>query len=137
MRPEIYENNEEGIKVVYKNDQWSVSIKNWKPDNDIMGVGKLEVHHTTDEQFILTAGKALLITADEKDGVFSNIELTPLEIGKVVHVPMGQWFFSITQKDTKTIYVQRADCSMENSEIKYLTPEQVVYIQECAKKLFE
>lgn len=137
MKPEIFENNEEGIKVAYKNDEWSISIKNWKPDNDITGVGKMEVHHTTDEQFILAAGKALLITADEKDGVFSNIELTPMEIGKVMHVPMKQWFFSITQKDTKTIYVQRADCSMENSEIKYLTPEQAAYVQECAKKLFE
>lgn len=135
MKPEIYENNEEGIKVVYKNDQWSVSIKNWKPDNDIAGVGKLEVHHTTDEQFVLTAGKALLITADEKDGVFSNIELTPMEIGKVMNVPMGQWFFSITRKDTKTVYIQRADCSMENSEIRYLTPEQVAYIQAQASVL--
>ena len=136
MRPEVFENNEEGIKVVYKNNEWSISIKNWKPDNDITGVGKMEVHHTTDEQFILTAGKALLITADENNGVFSNIELTPMEIGMVMHVPMNQWFFSITQKDTKTIYVQRADCSMENSEIKYLTPEQVAYVQECAEKLF-
>lgn len=49
MKPEIYENTEEGIKVVYTNDEWSVSIKNWKPDNDILDVGKMEVHHTTDE----------------------------------------------------------------------------------------
>ncbi len=137
MKPEIYENNEEGIKVVYKNEQWSVSIKNWKLDNDIAGVGKMEVHHTTDEQFILTSGKALLITADEKDGVFSNIELTPMEIGKVMQVPMEQWFFSITQKDTKTIYIQRSDCSMENSEIKYLTPEQIADVQERARELLK
>ena len=35
MKPEIFENNAEGIKQVYRNNEWSVSIKNWKPDNDI------------------------------------------------------------------------------------------------------
>lgn len=136
MKPEIFENTQEGIKVVYKNDEWSVSIKNWKPDNDIAGVEKLEIHHTSDEQFILTAGKALLITADETETGFSNIVLTPLEIGKVAHVPKEQWFYSITQKDSKIVYIQRSDCSMENSEIKYMTPEQVKAVQAQAAILF-
>ena len=135
MKPEIFENNAEGIKQVYRNNEWSVSIKNWKPDNDIDGVEKLEIHHTTDEQFILVAGKALLITADEADGGFTNIELTPMEIGKVAHVGMGQWFYSITQKDSKIVYIQRSDCSMENSEIKYMTPEQVKAVQAEAARL--
>ena len=135
MKPEIFENNAEGIKQVYRNNEWSVSIKNWKPDNDIDGVEKLEIHHTTDEQFILVAGKALLITADEADGAFTNIELTPMEIGKVAHVGMGQWFYSITQKDSKIVYIQRSDCSMENSEIKYMTPEQVKAVQAEAARL--
>lgn len=50
MRPNVYENKEEGIKCVYTNEKWLVSIKNWKPDNDIEGLKHLEIHHTTDEQ---------------------------------------------------------------------------------------
>ena len=68
MRPNVYENKEEGIKCVYTNEKWLVSIKNWKPDNDIEGLKHLEIHHTTDEQFILVNGKAILITAERKDG---------------------------------------------------------------------
>ena len=116
MKPEIFENNAEGIKQVYRNNEWSVSIKNWKPDNDIAGVEKLEIHH-------------------KADGGFTNIELTPMEIGKVAHVGMGQWFYSITQKDSKIVYIQRSDCSMENSEIKYMTPEQVKAVQAEAARL--
>ena len=56
MRPDQYENNAEGILCVYKNPKWLVCIKNWKPDNDIAGIAHLEVHHSTDEQFILAAG---------------------------------------------------------------------------------
>ena len=41
MRPNVYENKEEGIKCVYTNEKWLVSIKNWKPDNDIEGLKHL------------------------------------------------------------------------------------------------
>lgn len=58
MKPDQYENNAEGILCVYKNPKWLVCIKNWKPDNDIAGIAHLEIHQSTDEQFILAAGKA-------------------------------------------------------------------------------
>lgn len=72
MRPDQYENNAEGILCVYKNPKWLVCIKNWKPDNDIAGIAHLEIHHSTDEQFILAAGKAILITA-EREAAASRI----------------------------------------------------------------
>ena len=103
MRPNVYENKEEGIKCVYTNEKWLVSIKNWKPDNDIEGLKHLEIHHTTDEQFILVNGKAILITAERKDGKFET-ELTLMEKGKVYNVPKECWFYSITQKDTKMVF---------------------------------
>lgn len=111
MRPDQYENNAEGILCVYKNPKWLVCIKNWKPDNDIAGIAHLEIHHSTDEQFILAAGKAILITAEREGGSFKNIELTPMQQGKVYNVPAECWFYSITQKDTKVIYVQDSNCS--------------------------
>ena len=30
MKPEIFENNAEGIKQVYRNNEWSVSIKRYR-----------------------------------------------------------------------------------------------------------
>lgn len=135
MKLDIFENQAEGIKCVYKNDQWLVSIKNWKPDNDIEGIAHLEVHHTTDEQFILAAGKAILIIASRENGKF-NIELLPMEQGKVYNVPQETWFYSITQRNTKMMYVQASDCSMENSDFCDLTPDEVAWIQAEARKIF-
>lgn len=136
MKPNVYENTGEGILCVYKNGKWLVSIKNWKPDNDIAGIAHLEIHHTTDEQFILSAGKAILITAERENGRFVNIELTLMEQGKVYNVPAECWFYSITQKDTKMMYVQDSGCSMENSDFADLSPEDVAAIQEKARALF-
>lgn len=134
-KPAVYENNAEGILCVYKNEKWLVSIKNWKPDNDIAGVVHLEVHHSTDEQFILAAGKAILITAERENGSFRDIVLTPMEQGKVYNVPKEVWFYSITQKDTKMMYVQDSNCSMENSDFADLSAEEIEYIQNEARKL--
>lgn len=134
MRPDVYENNEEGILCVYKNEKWLVSIKNWKPDNDIDGISHLEIHHSTDEQFILAAGKAILITAERENDRF-RLELTLMERGKVYNVPKEVWFYSITQRDTKMMYVQDSDCSMENSDFMDLSIDEIAYIQESARKL--
>lgn len=133
MRPDVYENNDEGIKCVYKNEKWLVCIKNWKPDNDIEGLKHLEIHHSTDEQFVLISGKAVLITAERDNGKFVNIELTPMEIGKVYNVPKEMWFYSITRKDTKMAYVQDSNCSMDNSELCDMTKEEIEDIQKRAE----
>lgn len=135
MRPDVYENNGEGIRCVYKNSKWLVCIKNWKPDNDIAGLAHLEIHHSTDEQFILSAGKAILVTAKRNKDKFENIVLTLMEKGKVYNVPEETWFYSITQKDTKMMYVQDAGCSMDNSALCDLTADEINYIQQKAKAL--
>lgn len=136
MKPDVYNNTETGIKVVYKNPKWLVCIKNWKPDNDIEGIEHLEIHHSTDEQFVLCHGKAILITAKYVNNAFTDINLTLMEKDKVYNVPEEMWFYSITQKDTKMVYVQDSNCSMDNSELKSLSAENIAYIKDEARKLF-
>lgn len=135
MKPDVYENVGEGILCVYKNEKWLVSIKNWKPDNDINGIAHLEIHHSTDEQFILSAGKAVLITAEREKDHF-EIELTLMEQGKIYNVPKEVWFYSITQKDTKMMYIQDSNCSLENSDFMDLSESEIAYIKKTAEELF-
>lgn len=101
MKPNVYENNSEGILCVYKNEKWLVSIKNWKPDNDISGIAHLEIHHTTDEQFILSAGKAILITAQREADRFVNIELTLWSRARFTMCPPSAGFTPSPKKTPK------------------------------------
>ncbi len=137
MKPDVYENNETGIKVIYKNPKWLVCIKNWKPDNDIDGISHLEIHHTTDEQFVLCNGKAILITAKRDNDRFTDINLTLMQKDKVYNVPEEMWFYSITQKDTKMVYVQDSSCSMDNSELCDLNADEISLIKSKAAELFK
>ncbi len=60
-----------------------------------------------------------------------------MEQGKVYNVPKEVWFYSITQKDTKMMYVQDSNCSMDNSDFLDLTEAEVAYIKGKAMKMFE
>lgn len=93
------------------------------------------LQYTVADKAVYRLKLRILITAERKEGKF-DIELTLMEQGKVYNVPKEVWFYSITQKDTKMMYVQDSNCSMDNSDFMDLTAEEVTYIQENAKKLF-
>lgn len=123
----------EGIQCVFDNKKWVVCIKNWKPNNDVDQIQYLEVHHETDEQFILVEGKALLLAAKRHEDHF-DIQVIPMERGKVYNVPQETWFNTITQKDTKLIYVQDAGTTEHNSEYQNMTPEELEQVRTAAKQ---
>ena len=123
----------EGIQCVFDNKKWVVCIKNWKPNNDVDQIQYLEIHHETDEQFILVEGKALLLAA-QRQGDHFDIQVIPMERGKVYNVPQETWFNTITQKDTKLVYVQDAGTTAQNSEYQDMTQEELEYVRTTAKQ---
>lgn len=132
MYAEIFTHSEEGIQCVYDNKKWVVCIKNWKPNNDITQIQRLEVHHQTDEQFILVEGKAALLAAKRTEQGF-DIDVIEMERGKVYNVPQGTWFNTITQRDTKLVYVQDAGCSADNSEYLEMSESELTQVRDRAK----
>lgn len=134
MYAEIFSHEAEGIQCVFDNKKWVVCIKNWKPNNDIDQIQRLEIHHETDEQFILVEGKALLLVAGRSENGF-DIQVVPMERGKVYNVPQETWFNTITQKDTKLVYVQDAGTTTENSEYQDMTAEELEQVRQTARKL--
>lgn len=125
----------EGIECGYRNDKWVVGLKNWTPGNDLAGLRHLEIHHQSDEQFILIRGKAALITATPgEDG--PDMELTRLEPVVLYTVPRENWFFTILQRDTRMMIVQDADCTADNSEYRDLNAKELLWLHSHAAPLF-
>ena len=117
MYAEIYSHEAEGIQCVFDNKKWVVCIKNWKPNNDAAQIEYLEIHHETDEQFILVEGKALLLAASRSARGYET------------------WFNTITQRDTKLVYVQDAGTTGDNSEYQNMTAEELEYVRQRAGEL--
>lgn len=120
-----------GIKNVYQNNKWMIAIKNWRQANDVENISRLEIHFKTDEQFILLAGKAVLIYTEDLDEA-SEIHIKQLEIGKVFQVPLGLWFNNVLSKDAKLVYIEDSDtkAAPDNSIYRNLTPAQIAATQE-------
>lgn len=120
-----------GMQRVYENEKWTVGIKNWKPQNDITGIDCLERHNQTDELFVLVEGSCTLLYANEVDG---GLELgtVAMEKNKVYNIPKSLWHNTITCQDTKMILIEDSNTSMDNSEIRNLTAEEI----ELVKKLY-
>lgn len=125
----------EGIDEVYNNGEWLISIKNWREANTPEKIYRLEIHHTTDQQFILISGSACLLSCDGF-GPEDEILVTPLEKGKVYNVPTGLWFNNILSKDCKLVYVENSNAGDPpcNSEYRNMTEAQRAAVQ---KKLHE
>lgn len=115
-----------GIQNVYQNDKWLIAIKNWRQANDVENISRLEIHFKTDEQFILLSGSAVLIYAEDLDES-SEIQVQPLEVGKVFQVPQGLWFNNVLSKDAKLVYIEAADtkAAPDNSIYRDLTQVQI------------
>jgi mannose-6-phosphate isomerase-like protein (cupin superfamily) len=123
-----YSHEGEGMSPVYKNENWMVGIKNFKPVNAIKSLNSLERHNKTDELFALLEGSCTLVSAVEtKNGL--AFETTVMERGLVYCIPATLWHNTITTPGTKMVLIEAPDTSMENSEVISLSTEQCAEIR--------
>ncbi|MBP2630002.1 MAG: hypothetical protein H6Q70_630 [Firmicutes bacterium] len=132
----IFEYDGEGIECVFKNEGWLLCIKNWKPNNDIRYIKALETHYESDEEFVLMQGRAVLLSASRNENGF-DIDLIKMEPNKIYHIPKNTWFNTITQSDTKMMYIQAADTTAENSKYIDMTEDELVMVRKKAAELLE
>lgn len=123
-----YQYGGEALKRVYENAQWTVGIKNWKPSNDREQIGNLERHNVTDELFILLDGSCTLVYVIEEGNSLDlrTIEMKPYT---VYQIPPSLWHNTIMTQDAKLLLVENSDTSMENSDLRDLTEEEVTFIK--------
>ena len=115
---------ETGLKRVYENESWTVGVKNWKPENDLIGFTNIERHNESDELFILLDGNCTLIFANEVDGKL-EFDYVKMEKNHVYNIPKTLWHNTITSKDVKLTLIEYSNTGMENSDVLELTKEQI------------
>ena len=129
MSLDIFTYTEPGIATAYLNEKWTVCIKNFRPKNSIENIARLEIHHETDQQYLLLCGNCSLAVAEPKDGIL-DVQVVRMEMGKVYNIRRGTWFNTICEPGAKMLYIQDANTTMENSELRKLTPEEKVVLTE-------
>ena len=104
-------------------EKWQVAQLNYVQGQGPDDIRSIEAHNQTDEVFVLTAGRALLITAD-RQGDNVAFEMHPMEQRVVYNVPQGVWHNIVLDGDTEILIVENADTHLNDCEYYYLNDAQ-------------
>lgn len=121
----------EALSRVYENEQWTVGIKNWKPANDKAQITGLERHNCTDELFVLLKGSCTLVYGNEKgneNGI--DLEMVKMKPYYVYQIPPSLWHNTVMEIDAKLLLIENSNTSMENTDLKDLTKEEVFRLRQ-------
>jgi len=97
----------EGYEPVIDSDgEWIVALMNWCRSVTLADLGKIEKHVNTDEVFVLTAGRGVLIAAPRGDEP-TDLRVVDMEPNVVYNVKREVWHGLILSEDGRTVIVER------------------------------
>lgn len=120
---EEYSHSKEGYNPFLIGPKWQVAQLNYMPELAPDALEKIDVHHNTDETFLLLAGQAVLVAAEvQEDKVqFQVINMKP----KILYnIPKGCWHNIALSTDAEISITEDANTHLGDYEFYYLSDEQ-------------
>ena len=78
-------------------------------------VGYIERHNTSDEAFILMAGRAIMLVGDSgPDG--GSVKPVELELFQAINIKKSVWHSVLSSHDARILIVENRDVSEQNSD---------------------
>ncbi|PKN86371.1 MAG: hypothetical protein CVU46_08025 [Chloroflexi bacterium HGW-Chloroflexi-8] len=109
-----------GYQSLVTHGSWRVAVLRYLEELNIANIHSMERHTGTDEVFILTFGKAMLIIGGD-DSLISEFQPVIMSIGNIYNVKKNTWHTVIMSKDAHIVIVENDDTNGENSETCLLT----------------
>jgi oxalate decarboxylase/phosphoglucose isomerase-like protein (cupin superfamily) len=94
------------VPVIDSDGEWIVALMNWCPSVTMGQLGKIEKHVSTDEVFVLTAGRGALIVGPRGEEP-RNLRVIDMEPNVVYNVKREVWHALILSADGRTVIVER------------------------------
>ena len=116
---EEHRHSKEGYNPYLIGPKWQVAQLNYQPDLAPNAIKKIDVHHNTDETFLLMAGQAVLIAAEIQQNriLFEVINMKP----KVLYnIPKGCWHNVALSTDAEILITEDANTHLGDYEFFYL-----------------
>ncbi|SMG41309.1 hypothetical protein [Arenibacter troitsensis] len=120
---EEYSHSGKGYNPYLIGPKWQVAQLNFMPELAPDAIKKIDVHHNTDETFLLMAGQAVLIAAkiNNKELSFEVINLAPK---KLYNIPKGCWHNIALSTDAEVLITEDANTHLGDYEFYYLNQEE-------------
>jgi ureidoglycolate hydrolase len=111
-----------GFKPLITYSNWRVGILRYLDDIHPDNNSTMERHTETDEVFVLTRGRGILIIGGNGLEVV-GICLQTMEPGKVYNVRRNTWHTVLLSRDASVLIVENHDTGKQNSEFISLSSE--------------
>lgn len=135
METELFEVKQfsgEGFKPLVSFESWRVAVLRYMDKLHPDKLVEMERHTATDEVFILTRGKAMLVLGGNQPGV-GKILPVAMNTGEIYNVKQNTWHTIILSQEAHIIIVENADTARENSEFVSLSTEVVRSVRSLAR----
>ena len=96
---EVLDYTDGHYKPVLITDKWQVAYLNSCPEYELEAITKVDVHHKTDEAFVLLEGRAILIAAEIKEDQIT-FDLIDMKQGVTYNIPKDMWHNIVLYENT-------------------------------------
>ena len=135
-RIESYATKEEGYSPFLISDGWQIAQLNFIKEQHISRIDKIEVHHQTDEAFILLKGVAVLISVNITKDEFA-FKTDSMEPFVTYNIPKGVWHNIAMEKDCELLIVEKSNTHINDVSYKQLDNSQMMNLRFKVEKLLK
>ncbi|MEM9141670.1 MAG: hypothetical protein AAGA86_01700 [Bacteroidota bacterium] len=119
---ERYTVTEEGYHPFLIQDGWQVAQLNYMEAQDIQNIHRLDVHHHTDEVFVLLQGDAVLIGA-VLHGDVPTFSVERMQPKITYNIPKDSWHNIAMRPGSEVLIVEKSNTHVSDFEFFPLTLE--------------
>jgi len=131
---EQYEISDKGYHPFLIRDGWQVAQLNYSKEQEIDNLKKLDIHHLTDEVFVLLKGEAVLIGA-AINGNDVTIEVEKMKPNITYNIPVDTWHNVAMRKGCEILIIEKSETHIGDFEFFPLTNEKrnemKILVNEC------
>ena len=114
-----------GYKPVQITDKWQIAYLNSSPELVLDSIRKFDIHHNTDEAFVLLTGRAVLMAADI-NGDQLKVELVEMDQGVNYNIPKNVWHNIALLENTRVLIIENENTHLGDYEFFHLSEVQIL-----------
>jgi hypothetical protein len=133
---EEYRHSNEGYNPYLIGPKWQVAQLNFLPDLAPNAIKKIDIHHNTDETFLLMAGQAVLIAAEIQQNRI-QYEVINMKPKVLYNIPKGCWHNVALSNDAEVLITEDANTHLGDYEFHYLKEEDQRKLYELIDSVWE
>ena len=130
---ETYRYDAPGYDPTFISDGWQAAFLNYAPEESLESIVKLDIHHLTDEVFVLLTGRAVLIAATIEDGV--HYHLIDMEPGVIYNIPRETWHKIAMYEGSRVCIVEKSNTHVSDFEFYDLSPREQEELRDAVNHL--